>query len=92
LKAGYRYGQTTGDAITVDALMTTGDDNGINDGKYSGVVTANTWGSPAAIFVGSGAYILFPHGNVVNRFVGAVTDISNIGYGWQVEQSILIRI
>ena len=81
LKAGYRYGQTMGDAITVDALMTTGDDNGINDGKYSGVVTANTWGSPAAIFVGSGAYILFPHGNVVNRFVGAVTDISNIGYG-----------
>lgn len=81
LRAGYRYGQTTGDAITAEALVTTGDANGISDGKYSGVVTANTWGSPAAIFVGSGAYILFPHGNVVNRFVAAVTDISNGGYG-----------
>jgi len=81
LKAGYRYGQTTGDIVTIDGILTTGDNNGIDDGKYTGVITANTWGSPAAIFVGSGAYILFPHGNVVNRFVGAVTDISNVGYG-----------
>lgn len=81
LKAAYRYGQTTGDAVSADVIVTTGDANGISDGKYSGVITANTWGSPGGIFIGHGAYILFPHGNVVNRFVGAVTDISNIGYG-----------
>ncbi len=81
LRAGYRYGQTTGDHIVVDGIFTTGDKNGISDKKYSGVLTANTWGSPGGIFIGSGAYILFPHGNVVNRFVAAVTDLSNMGYG-----------
>ena len=81
LRGGYRYGQTTGDAITADVIFTSGDPNGLNDGKYSGVMTGNTWGSPGGIFIGSGAYLLFPHGNVVNRFVAAVTDISNVGYG-----------
>lgn len=81
LRAGYRYGQTTGDAVTAEVLFTSGDNNGINDGKYTGVMTGNTWGSPAGIFIGSGAYLLFPQGNVVNRFVSAVNDISNLGYG-----------
>ncbi len=81
LRVGYRYGQTTGDAIVADAIFTSGDKNGINDKKYNGVLTANTWGSPGGIFIGHGGYLLFPHGNVVNRFVAAVTDISNMGYG-----------
>ncbi|MBK7700825.1 MAG: hypothetical protein IPJ39_19915 [Saprospiraceae bacterium] len=81
LRAGYRYGQTTGDAIVADMLFTSGDKNGMADNKYSGVLTSNTWGSPGAIFIGHGGYLLFPHGNVVNRFVAAVTDISNMGYG-----------
>ncbi len=81
LRAGYRYGQTTGDAVIADMIFTSGDNNGVADGKYSGVITSNTWGSPGGIFIGHGGYLLFPHGNVVNRFVAAVTDISNIGYG-----------
>lgn len=81
LRAGYRYGQTTGDAISADVLYTSGDANGIADKKYGGVITSNTWGSPGGIFIGHGGYLLFPHGNVVNRFVAAVTDISNMGYG-----------
>jgi hypothetical protein len=81
LRGGYRYGQTTGDAITGDVIFTSGDNNGIADKKYNGVMTANTWGSPGGIFIGHGGYLLFPHGNVVNRFVAAVTDISNMGYG-----------
>lgn len=81
LRAGYRYGQTAGDAIVVDGLFTTGDKNGISDRNYSGVITSNTWGSPGGIFIGHGGYLLFPHGNVVNRFVAAVTDISNMGLG-----------
>ncbi len=81
LRAGYRYGQTTGDVVTADFLFTSGDENGISDQKYSGVITSNTWGSPGGIFIGHGGYLLFPHGNVVNRFVAAVTDISNLGYG-----------
>lgn len=81
LRGGYRYGQTTGDAVTMDVLFTSGDANGVTDGRYSGVMTGNTWGSPGGIFIGSGAYLLFPQGNVVNRFVSAVNDISNMGYG-----------
>jgi hypothetical protein len=53
----------------------------LGDGKYSGVITGNQWGAPGAIFISSGAYILMPHGNVVNRYTPAVMDISNMGYG-----------
>jgi hypothetical protein len=81
LRAGYRYGQTTDDHFKVDGIFTTGDENGITDQRYSGVLTGNTWGSPAAIFISSGAYLLLPHANVVNRFMPIVADISNIGYG-----------
>jgi hypothetical protein len=81
LRASYRYGQTLNDVITLDALYSSGDGNGLTDGKYSGVITGNQWGAPGAIFISSGAYILMPHGNVVNRYTPAVMDISNMGYG-----------
>jgi len=81
LRLSYRYGQTTNDNVTLDMLYSSGDGNGIKDGKYSGVITGNQWGAPAAIFISSGSYILMPHGNVVNRFTPAIMDISNMGYG-----------
>lgn len=81
LRFGYKYGATPEDNITADILFASGDDNGISDGKYSGVITGNTWGSPAAIFISSGSYLLYPQGNVVNRFISAIADLSNIGYG-----------
>ncbi len=81
LKTGYRYGRTAGDVVQADIIYTSGDANGINDNRYSGVMTGNNWGSPVSIFISHGAYILFPHGNVVNRFVSAVNDPSNLGYG-----------
>lgn len=81
LRTGYKYGQTPDDAVTLDMFFASGDNNNISDGKYTGVITGNTWGSPGAINISSGAYILYPHGNVVNRFISAVSDLSNIGYG-----------
>lgn len=81
LKTIYRYGQTTDDNLKLDLLYATGDKDGLDDKKYSGVMTGNVWGSPGAIFVSSGAYIMFPHGNVVNRFTPVVADLSNMGYG-----------
>ena len=81
LRGGYKYGLTKGDAITADLLYTSGDGNGISDGRFSGVITGNNWGSPVSVWISHGAYILFPHGNVVNRFVAAVNDVSNLGYG-----------
>lgn len=81
LRLGYRYGQTTDDALSLEGIFATGDDNNLQDGKYSGVITGNTWGAPAGIYISSGAYILFPHSNVVNRFTPLVADLSNMGYG-----------
>ena len=81
LRAGYRYGQTINDAITVDAIYSSANKNGIEDGKYTGVITGNTWGSPVGLMIGQGSYLIFPHGNVVNRYVAAVADLSNMGYG-----------
>ena len=81
LRAGYRYGQTINDAITVDAVYSSANKNGIEDGKYTGVITGNTWGSPVGLMIGKGSYLLFPHGSVVNRYVAAVADLSNMGYG-----------
>lgn len=81
LRVAYRHGQTANDIISADIIYSTGDENGIADEIYNGVITGNTWGAPAAIFLSSGAYILFPHGNVVNRFNAAVNDLANMGYG-----------
>lgn len=81
LRAGYRYGQTINDAITVDVLYSSSNKNGIEDGKYTGVITGNTWGSPVGLMIGQGSFLIFPHGNVVNRYVSAVSDLSNMGYG-----------
>jgi hypothetical protein len=81
LRGAYRYGRTINDFISFDYVYSTGDQNGISDGKFTGVMSGNYWGLPASIFIGSGAYLLFPHANVVNRFTPAVSDISNMGYG-----------
>lgn len=81
LRLGYRYGQTANDIAVADLLYSTGDENGISDSTYSGVITGNTWGAPGGIFISHGGYIIFPNGNVVNRFISAVSDFSNLGYG-----------
>ncbi len=81
LRAGYKYGQTALDAFTLDLVFASGDEDGLEDKKYNGIITGNTWGAPGAIFISHGGYLLFPHGNVVNRYIAAVTDLSNMGYG-----------
>jgi len=81
LRVSYRYGQTPNDNITLDAMYTSGDGDGLQDGKYNGVITGNQWGAPGGIYISSGSYLLMPHGNVVNRFTPAIMDISNMGYG-----------
>ncbi len=81
LRFGYRYGQTAEDNVSADLVFATGDANGISDKRYNGIITGNAYGSPGAIFISHGAYYLFPHGNVVNRFISAVADLSNLGRG-----------
>lgn len=81
LRMGYRYGQTLTDNVNLDLVFASGDDDGLDDKRYSGVITGNTWAAPGGIYINSGAYLLFPHGNVVNRFTPVVSDLSNMGYG-----------
>ncbi len=81
LRMGYRHGQTTDDIVSIDLIYASGDDDALLDKKYTGVMTGNMWGAPANIFIGTGAHLLFPHGNVVNRFTPVVADLSNMGYG-----------
>ncbi|MBR9977158.1 MAG: hypothetical protein KFH87_03635 [Bacteroidetes bacterium] len=77
----YKYGQTLNDRIGIEALYTTGDEDGAADGRYTGVVTGNTWGSPVGIYSSHRAFLLFPDAQVINRYYSAVHDISNLGYG-----------
>lgn len=83
LRYSYRYGHTDDDELIVDLIYTSGDDNGLSDGRYSGVMTGNTWGAPGNLPISMGTNILFPSGNVVNRYMPLVSDISNMGFGLQ---------
>ena len=77
----YKYGMTANDRISFEGLFTTGDKNGVEDGKLSSVITGNVWGSPVGIYSTHRALVLFPDPQVVNRYYSAVHDISNMGYG-----------
>ncbi len=94
LKYGFRHGNTEDDEVIVDWIYTTGDDNGITDGEYNGVITGNTWGAPGNLPIAVGPNILFPSGNVVNRYMPLISDISNLGAGlnavnFQVKKAIV---
>lgn len=77
----YRYGMTSGDRIALETIFTTGDANGVRDGKASGVFTGNIYGSPVGIYSNHRALLLFPDPQVVNRYYSAVHDIGHMGYG-----------
>jgi hypothetical protein len=81
LRLGVRWGRSRGSHVVADYIFATGDADGISDGLFTGVMTGNTWGAPAAVFGGTGTYLLMPHVNVVNRLTTAVFDLSNMGWG-----------
>lgn len=81
LRGAWRYGMTRNDAITAEFIYASGDSNGITDGVYTGVITGNQYAAPGAVFISSGAYLLFNHASVVSRFYSAVADLSNMGFG-----------
>ncbi|MCA1752096.1 MAG: hypothetical protein LC670_09955 [Flavobacteriales bacterium] len=81
MRYGYRFGESNNDEIGFDYIYTSGDGNGNNDGNYNGVITGNTWGAPGNLPISTGTALLFPSGNVVNRYMPLVSDIANMGFG-----------
>ncbi len=81
LRYSYRYGRSDDDEVFFDGIFTSGDEDGLIDGTYNGVITGNTWGAPGNLPISTGSYIMFPSGNVVNRYMPMIADISNMGYG-----------
>lgn len=82
LELQWKYGRTIGDVITLEGMYTTGDDD-LTDDKYSGVFTLNNYGLPGAVWFNHKTLLLFPFTSTVSNYTGAVTDISNRGYGLQ---------
>lgn len=80
-RVAYKYGRTASDHVAVEALYTTGDADGIEDGTVNSVITGNVYGSPVGIYTSGRALLLFPDAKVVNRYYSVVHDISNQGLG-----------
>lgn len=80
LELMYNWGKTSGDRITFETMLTTGDSDP-TDGKFSSAFTLNNYGLPGAVWFNHKTLLLFPFTQTVSNYTGAVTDISNQGYG-----------
>lgn len=80
LELGYRWGRTNNDLVTLEGLYTSGDDDP-NDEIFKSAFTMNYYGIPGAVWFNHKTLLLFPFTSTVNNYTGAVTDISNQGYG-----------
>ncbi len=78
----YNYGRTSSDLVTLEGMFSTGDSN-IGDDRYTSAFTFNQYGLPGAVWFNHKMLILFPFTSTVNNYTGAVTDISNQGFGLQ---------
>ncbi|WAM26725.1 hypothetical protein [Myxococcus sp. NMCA1] len=80
LELMYQWGRGPADMLTLEGMYTTGDDD-LSDSRYTGAFTLNQYGLPGAVWFNHKMLILFPFTSTVNNYTGAVTDISNQGYG-----------
>lgn len=80
LELQYNWGPSNADVISLEGFVTSGDSNP-GDGTYNGVFTLNTYGLPGAVWFNHKTLLLFPFSSTVNNYTGAISDISNQGYG-----------
>lgn len=80
LEVIYNWGFTRDDVITAHGIFTTGDDDP-DDDRYDSVFTLNYYGLPGAVFFDHKTLLLFPFTGTIGNYTGAVSDISNQGYG-----------
>ena len=82
----YNFGRTSTDLVTLEGMFSTGDSD-LRDGRYTSAFTLNQYGLPGAVWFNHKMLILFPFTSTVNNYTGAVTDISNQGFGLQTRAS-----
>ena len=80
LELQYNWGKTASDVITFESIFSTGDRN-LDGNTYRGAFTLNNYGLPGAVWFNHKCLLLFPFTSTVSNFTGAVTDISNQGFG-----------
>ncbi len=80
LELMYRWGRTNRDLITLEGMFTSGDGDP-TDEKYTSALTMNFYGLPGAVWFNHKTLLLFPFTNTVSNYTGAVSDISNQGFG-----------
>jgi hypothetical protein len=76
----YNWGRTPNDLVSLEGMYTTGD-NDLEDGNYKSAFTLNMYGLPGAVWFNHKTLLLFPFTSTANNYTGAVSDISNQGYG-----------
>jgi hypothetical protein len=80
LEVMYHWGPSANDIVSLEGMFTTGDRDP-NDDRYTSAFTFNQYGIPGAVWFNHKTLILFPFTNTVSNYTGAVTDISNQGFG-----------
>jgi hypothetical protein len=80
LELMYNFGKTDGDLITLEGMVTSGDSD-LGDDSFTSAFTLNNYGIPGAVWFNHKTLILFPFTQTVSNYTGAVTDVSNQGYG-----------
>ncbi|WP_257459313.1 hypothetical protein [Archangium lipolyticum] len=76
----YNFGRTSNDLVTLEGMFSTGDKN-LEDRLYTSAFTLNQYGLPGAVWFNHKMLLLFPFSSTANNYTGAVTDISNQGFG-----------
>ena len=80
LEVLYNYGRNANEVLTLEAILSNGDDDPLDD-SYTGPFTLNYYGLPGAVFFNHRLLLLMPFTSTVGNYTGAVTDISNQGSG-----------
>ncbi len=78
----FNYGRTASDLVSLEGIYSTGDDN-LGDDRYTGAFTLNQYGLPGAVWFNHKTLLLFPFTSTVSNYTGAVSDLSNQGFGIQ---------
>ena len=94
-RLGYRYGTTRNDRVDAEVMYTSGDGNGIKRrALHRRHHRQHAGAHPPASTSRSGAYLLMPHPNVINRVSTAVFDIVEPGlrpHGGHAQRQLRLR-